>query len=304
MRADRLKGLMDRTERRFKVVFAGLHNVQRTTKLANHPLAHFGEPICIGPLLDDGQWKEARRLIEDPLACAGYQFEPKDLVTRILSQTNYYPSLIQLYCTHLLRHLLAKDFNPNKTPPFEITSSHVEEVYRSRQLREGIRDRFIWTLQLDHRFHVIALSIALYRSDALAWGSGGLSVDRIFRDASTWWPEGFTDLTSEDAFRSLLDEMVGLGVLRENGQGRYALRSPNVAFLVGNEEEISRNLEEYADRKPTPEYEPGTFRGSYDENLRSPLTAQQESELRARRNGIAIVCGCESAGISEIQAYL
>ena len=37
----RLKGLMDRTNRRFKVVFAGLHNVQRTTTQSNHPLAHF-----------------------------------------------------------------------------------------------------------------------------------------------------------------------------------------------------------------------------------------------------------------------
>ncbi len=36
----RLKGLMDETDRRFKVVFAGLHNVLRTTRHANHPLAH------------------------------------------------------------------------------------------------------------------------------------------------------------------------------------------------------------------------------------------------------------------------
>ena len=33
----RLKGLMDRTERRFKVVLAGLHNVLRATERSNHP---------------------------------------------------------------------------------------------------------------------------------------------------------------------------------------------------------------------------------------------------------------------------
>ena len=59
-----LKGLMDRTNRRFKVVFAGLHNVQRTTTLSNHPLAHYGTPICVGPLFDAGEWREARALIE------------------------------------------------------------------------------------------------------------------------------------------------------------------------------------------------------------------------------------------------
>ena len=49
-RSAKLKSLMDLTGRRFKVVFAGLHNVQRTTRLANHPLAHYGEPLCIGLL--------------------------------------------------------------------------------------------------------------------------------------------------------------------------------------------------------------------------------------------------------------
>lgn len=44
----RLKQLMDETQRRFKVIFAGLHNVLRMTERANHPLAHFGQPIKIG----------------------------------------------------------------------------------------------------------------------------------------------------------------------------------------------------------------------------------------------------------------
>ena len=33
----KLKGLMDKTNRRFKVVFAGLHNVQRATRVSNNP---------------------------------------------------------------------------------------------------------------------------------------------------------------------------------------------------------------------------------------------------------------------------
>ena len=44
IRAARLKGLMDRTNRRFKVAFVGLHNVRRTTTLGNHPPAHYGAP--------------------------------------------------------------------------------------------------------------------------------------------------------------------------------------------------------------------------------------------------------------------
>lgn len=66
-----LKNLMERTERRFKVVFAGLHNVQRISRQQNHPLAHFGEPLCIGPLLDDGELREAYALVERPLFSMG-----------------------------------------------------------------------------------------------------------------------------------------------------------------------------------------------------------------------------------------
>ena len=98
-------------ERRFKVLFAGLHNVQRTTKQENHPLAHYGDPLCIGPLLANGEWREARALVERPLASLGFRFESPDLVTRILSQTNYtYGSLIfragwQQPCKALYKYL-------------------------------------------------------------------------------------------------------------------------------------------------------------------------------------------------------
>ena len=67
----RLKGLMDETERRFKVVFAGLHNVLRTTRQANHPLAHFGDPIRIGAMLSNGEWRQAQALVREPLQAVG-----------------------------------------------------------------------------------------------------------------------------------------------------------------------------------------------------------------------------------------
>ncbi len=63
---DGLKGLMDKTDRRFKIVFAGLHDVQRTSKSVNSPLAHFVDPVCVGPLLDNGESREALALIVLP----------------------------------------------------------------------------------------------------------------------------------------------------------------------------------------------------------------------------------------------
>lgn len=314
MRASRLKGLMDRTDRRFKVVFAGLHNVQRTTRLANHPLAHYGNPICIGPLLDKGEWREAHELIERPLAALGHSFKSPDLVARILWQTNYYPSLIQLYCNYLLRHIIntqnAVNGDPDSVPPYFITSRQVEEAYLSHDLRKEIRDRMIWTLQLDERYEVIAYAIALDSiSDKQRGMSEGLPVSWIRNEALVWWPSGFEGSDSDEAIRTLLDEMVGLGILRTVNESRYALRSTNVAYLMGTEDEITSVL--LRSREPPLQYEAATFRAAFGSGnrpdemfLRSPLTAEQESYLRSRSHGVSIIFGCRAGGLEDVEVRL
>jgi hypothetical protein len=152
VRTARMKGWIMKTDRRVKIIFAGLHDVQRTTKQPNHPLAHFDDPICIGPLLDNGEWREARALIEDPFETMGFKFESPDLVSRILSRTNYYPNLIQLYCKHLLEYLTdpnRANFDSKAGPPYIITSELLESAYRQDQnLHKAIRNRFMLTLNL------------------------------------------------------------------------------------------------------------------------------------------------------------
>ena len=44
----RLKNPMDERARRFKVVWTGLHQVQRFATVSNHPIAHLGAPAVIG----------------------------------------------------------------------------------------------------------------------------------------------------------------------------------------------------------------------------------------------------------------
>jgi len=307
IRSARLKGLMDRTNRRFKVVFAGLHNVQRTTKLENHPLAHLGEPICIGPLLNNGEMREARALIERPFASIGYRFESLDLVTRILSQTNYYPSLIQLYCQQLLKHVTNPDvvnFDTRNSPPYVITSQQVDDAYNNQDLRKAIRDRFMWTLQLDRRYEAIAYAIA-YGSIESEFGMvDGFSVSWIRNEVLTWWYEGFRGLSS-DEIQVLLEEMVGLGVLRITSTGGFTLRSPNVLLLMGTPEEIEAAL--LQPREVPLEYEPATFRsaiGVKDDSRRSPLTAQQEAKLLLPENGASIIFGSLAAGLDDLKLYL
>lgn len=313
-RSGRLKNWMDQTARRFKVVFAGLHNVQRSTRQANNPLAHFGEPICIGPLLEHGEWKEARALVERPLETIGFRFDSPDLVTRILSQTNYYPSLIQLYCNQLLRFFARRhyaSFDPKNSPPYRIESKDVEEAYQSSELRRDIRNRFRWTLDLDPRYRVIALSIAFGVAISRGGSAGdppddGFSISWIRDQAFSFSPKGFENVSSQDEFMSLLQEMIGLGVLREVKPGFFALRSPNLLTLLGTEDEIASELDAAAKEEPLPAYEPTKFRSGDPTNQlrRSPLTAAQESEIKAGANGVSVIFGSDAAGLSDLRYFL
>lgn len=306
-RLTKIKKAMDATGRRFKVVFAGLHNVLRTTQIPNHPLAHFasgrGGPICIGPLLENNDFQEARALIERTFATLGYLFDPPDLVLRILSQTNYYPSLIQLYCAELLRHLQKCHFDDRHTPPYRIVSNHLDEAYQSKGLQQEIRDRFIWTLQLDERYSVIAYAIAWMSIEHPEVGLAGFSVDQILTEALYWWKEGFEGANSRNSCDALLDEMVGLGILRKTRKEHYTLRNPNLILLMGTGEEIGHELTKQRE-KPL-NYDPNAFRSALGTSpeKRNPFTASQTRILK-RRNEVSIVYGTEAAGFKDIEIAL
>lgn len=83
--SSRLKALMERN-RSIKVVFAGLHNVLRTTSQSNHPLAHMGEPIRIGPFIRREERQQAEDLIRVPLQACGYRFDPRRLTRSVLAR--------------------------------------------------------------------------------------------------------------------------------------------------------------------------------------------------------------------------
>ena len=296
--SSRLKGLMDATNRRFKVVFAGLHNVLRTTRQANHPLAHLGDPICVGAMTSNGEWKEAQALVREPLQAVGCTFGRNDLSTRILAHTNYYPSLIQLYGDELTRRLRDSD----RAFPYTIDDDAIDDAYGSSELRDAIRQRFLFTVQLDQRYEVISYALAHELKEG-ADLDRGLTRDQVLEEVTGWWPEGFGAQNLE--FDMLLQEMEGLGVLREIEPDRYTLRNPNILLLLGNREDFEKALTR--DRQPEQPYAPASFRARYPNDRhgsarRGPLTRQQESELH--RGGVGVICGCPAAGLKDVQEFL
>ncbi len=280
----KLKGLMDSTDRHMKIVFAGLHNVQRTTQQSNHPLAHLGEPINVGSFANKGDWIAGLRLASEPLEALGYRFANRDLVMRILALCNFYPGLIQKFGSSLLRHL---NDRIGSGLPGDIGERDVEEVYNNKDLREFIVGRFKLTLQLDPRYYVVAYVLA-----HLFHEKKGNSFDAIElqSSASDFWMEGFRGMSLEE-FATLLDEMCGLGVLRHSEKTKhYSLRNPNLLLLLGNKEEIERVL--LTGPRTVKEYQPKTFHPRLHMRHidRYPLTLAQEGEiLKAGRGCMFLV---------------
>jgi hypothetical protein len=297
----RLKGLMATSGRRFKAVFAGLHQVQRFHDSSNTPVAHGGDDILVGPLRS----MDAYRLVVDPMSALGYKFESPDLVWRLLLLTNYQASLVQIVCEALVRELSRRDL-PGGGGRIFVTSGDVESVYARRDVRDLIVQRFRWTINLDSRYRVIALVVALQSLDRDT--GDAFTPEDLQEDCEVFWPIGFApEVLSDKEFERYLNEMVGLGVLHRRGD-RYGLRSPNIISLLGGSsyylyrelDEASRHLElQY-------EYNPTMNRRNLGHSTelsarRSPLSDQDIASLLgqdgARGTRVKIVTGSPALAI-------
>ncbi|MET8360404.1 hypothetical protein [Micromonospora sp. NPDC005171] len=279
------KELMEVTGRAVKVVFAGLHQTARFERLANHPLAHFGDPVCVGPLAP----QPAYDLLSRPLQALGYQFADHDDASRVLALANNQPALIQLFGAQLLRDLQRTPL-PDGAPPQMVTRDDVEAVWADNSLRTSFRKRFDWTLNLDPRYKIIAYSVAF---SAHAHGAAAsLTPAQLRSECEQWWPKGFA---AEDVrtgeFRALLDECVDLGVLAY-ANGAYRLRTPNVLDLLGSRDEVDEFLEQ-AESTPLPEsFDGSLMRPAFGRSAtRAPLNSQQIADLLAARSQVRVIAG-------------
>jgi hypothetical protein len=275
----RLRNLMAQTDRRFKVVFAGLNSVQRYARWRNQPFAQLGILNAIQPLDPlDGQ-----KLILEPLQAMGFQFEAPSSVLRILSQTNYHPGLIQIFCHRLMEHLYDKVGNggvhDSETGIRMITRDDVSRVEQDPAFMQDIRTRFDWTLDLDERYKVLIYSLV-----QTSRPTSGYSRNDFQDLARYWWPQVFQNMDPA-AFDDLLDELVGLGVLIRMAEGRavlYRLRSPNILRLLGSSSEIESDFERIIARPEVSKSNPRNYRAAVQDNQKIDLrvlTKEQEARL-------------------------
>lgn len=290
----RLKDLMEGSNRRFKAVFAGLHQVARFASHPNQPLAHLGQPLAIGPLSP----QPAYNLIAQPFNALGWRFESDDLVSRALAFTNYTPILIQEFGMRLINHLHRRDLSTHE-PPAVITASDIDEVLDSGPLAHAIADRFKLTLSLDPRYKAIAYILAyqswLERQDSPS--SPVMTAGGLLDECRDWWDPAFGEVSREE-FRALLEELAGLGVLSRDSGGSWRVRSSNVLRLLGSQAEIEESLVELVSEEPPKR---GLMSAEARRLLpdaggaRSPLSEQVLADLiGSEHNQLRVVLGTEA----------
>ena len=285
----KFQNLMEQTDRRLKVVFAGLHQVQRFGELSNVSTAHGGPDVLVGPLNPSA----AVQLVTEPMAALGFVFDRPELVWRILAITNYQANLVQIFCSELVQSLLGRT-QRGRARPTSITEADVQEVAASETVRRRLAERLRFTINLEDRYRVLTLVIAL---QSLADGyRGDYTADELLRRAQEAWPEGFQGLGMKQ-IQIYLMEMVGLGLLVQLGdRSRFAVRSPNVVNMLGTREELELELRETEFSQPY-EYDPRAARrllgrdpGSSPQRYvtrYSPLTEGQLHE--AAQPGVTVI---------------
>jgi len=288
-----LKDLMEETGRRFKVVFAGLHNVRRMAKAPNSPLVHLADPICIGPLNTSVESsRQARRLVVQPMRAAGFDYEQVELVHALLTRVNFYPSLVQVFLKALLEGLANQARPPGPGPRWILTRELLFESSSASGINAQIRERFQWTLNLDPRYELIAKVLARHRILSGDGDGGVMTADALRREAELFWPKGQEKLSAVD-FPAFLDEMVDLGVLIRLPQGVFGLRGAQIAQMLGQLEQLDDEILKIAEKEPRVDYDPNHYhrRARPDQvDRRAPLPDSGMAMLfDSKRPGVRMV---------------
>ncbi|MEV7158801.1 hypothetical protein AB0N77_29965 [Streptomyces misionensis] len=298
----KLKGLGSDTKDAAKAVFAGLHSVQRFSKLAsNGPFGHLAQtPKVIGPLAP----QSAAELLVEPMRALGFEFKDLDLVNRVLGYCSYQPFLLQMFGHRLVELMHRKRTRRGAgEPPYEVEVADIEIVESDAALRDGISAAFKDTLSLDHRYDVIANVLAYHaRHHGL---EVRLSDTELREECETYWRKGFEQLDTE-GFRAYLSEMVGLGILAPNHDGLgWHLRGPNALRMIGTSHEVEARLLRAEQDCELQESIVQEGRPELPDGRPAPLTNTQLDDLLGERsNRTRVVLGTTATGVTDVARTL
>ena len=224
----------------FKFVIAGLHNVCRAQNATarNGVFGQLGTPLCIKPLSPT----DALQLLSRPLKYLGFQVDRYPHLETILTQTNYYPGILQFFGYKLIENLIghySKHYRAvDGHPPFTLEDDLLGELISSGDLNKSIADKFRLSLKLDERYFMIARCIALlhYDQDEKRINWLGYKIQEII-DIAKEFPIFCLEKLNRAEYLVLLDEMVDMGILSRPETGYYRLRKSSFIQIIGRDYE-------------------------------------------------------------------
>jgi len=300
-----LQALSDSTlgRARIRYVIAGLHNLTRMTTGGNTALGK-AQPIALQPFSSGTDISNGVELITEPMAALGFYFEPGDegLPLRIMAVCNFYPAFIQLYCRNLVNRLYNNRAGKDLTT--RISSADLDAVERDEAFLQEIRDKFGLNLNLDKRYKAIALILAEHSYAEPANSIfAGLTATEIRDSCISQAPAHFKS-TAPGAYEALLDEMDKLTILERNGP-RYQLRTPDIATMLGEMEQVSHLLEELARETPTEDRSYGEARlpVKFKSELKTfPMpSAWVRNYLRSTPGDLVVLVGNQLSGVCALE---
>ena len=245
---DALKDIQAVGEGRFKFVVAGLRDVLRfehEAALNDNSVLPQLSSMTVKPF----KYAEAKELLEYPLSYLGFRFrddvETDTLVSAILSHTNSFPGMLQLYCTKLIEAMKNgyAGYKEAGTPPYYVSEDHIKKVLGEDNLQEEIRQKFFITLTVgsDNYYLLIAMITAyLYKNDE------GICVtpNDVLTFAKDFEIKDIAALSPEKV-AALMEEMRELNVLQHNGEHGYRFKHFSFFQMMGTKAYLEQELEKY-----------------------------------------------------------
>ena len=237
------------SNRRFKFVLAGLHNVCRAKNATrnNGLFGQLGAPLCVKPLTAS----DARNLLLRPLRYLGFKVSNESHIDTMLINTNYYPGIIQFFGYTLVQTLASQYthyYDPVRgNPPYDLRDEQLASIMNSKDLNHSIKERLRWTLEMDERYYMLARCVTLlyHMSEDQSSISNGFGVGEILEVAKDMFNIRCLAQISERDCVTLLDEMEEMGILSRPvaGEDRYLLRRRSFIDVIGaNLEVLERDL--------------------------------------------------------------
>lgn len=240
-----LVDLKRETKNNFKFVIAGLHNVCRAKNATrdNGIFGQLGTPLCVKPLSPT----DALQLLSKPLRYLGFQIDRYPHLETILTNTNYYPGILQFF-GYILVETLTGQYSKyyhaaDGNPPFTLQDEQLGAVMNSADLNKSIKDKFRWSLELDPRYFMIARCVTMlyhiFEEDRASGSWRGFSVDDVMGVAEEYDIHCLEGV-SKSEYIVLMDEMVEMGILGNPDENihTYRLRRNSFVDIIGESLDI------------------------------------------------------------------